>query len=264
MNHAGHQSLQSSLPAAGPTPSASVPAHGPAAAGPRHTVELTGTQALGLLGGTSLGRIVFTQRALPAIRPVNHLLDRGQIVIRTHQDSDLFVQARHHGDRGVVVAYQADDIDPLTHLGWSCDGLLSPRDRSGCSDALPTADQTLVGPGAGLCGPHPSASGHRDPADGLMRHLRTGAADHEPARRLPRRHRVLPSQYRPAHGLRRQRRADEFDTGPAILDDELGRVTRTDDTVNRIRSRIRSPGSSLPLRYRRTHLRPRAVRSRLR
>ncbi|WP_406016438.1 pyridoxamine 5'-phosphate oxidase family protein [Streptomyces sp. NBC_00984] len=90
-----------------------------AAAGPRRTVELTGTQALSLLGGASLGRIVFTQRALPAIRPVNHLLDHGQIVILTHQDSDLFAQARDHGDRGVVVAYQADDIDPLTHLGWS-------------------------------------------------------------------------------------------------------------------------------------------------
>ncbi|MFE7355932.1 pyridoxamine 5'-phosphate oxidase family protein [Streptomyces sp. NPDC057543] len=57
--------------------------------------------------------------ALPAIRPVNHLLDHDQIVILTHQDSDLFAQAHDHGDRGVVVAYQADDIDPLTHLGWS-------------------------------------------------------------------------------------------------------------------------------------------------
>ncbi|MGW3655354.1 pyridoxamine 5'-phosphate oxidase family protein [Streptomyces sp. NPDC005151] len=119
MSHAGHQSPQPSVPAAGPTPSASAPAHNPAATGPRRTVELTGAQALSLLGGASLGRIVFTQHALPAIRPVNHLLDRGQIVIRTHQDSDLFAQARHHGDRGVVVAYQADDIDPLTHLGWS-------------------------------------------------------------------------------------------------------------------------------------------------
>ncbi|WP_405682741.1 pyridoxamine 5'-phosphate oxidase family protein [Streptomyces sp. NBC_00057] len=119
MSHAGHQSPQSSVPAAAPTSSASAPAHGPAAIGPRRTVELTNAQALSLLGGAPLGRIVFTQRALPAIRPVNHLLDLGQIVIRTHQESDLFAQARHHGDRGVVVAYQADDIDPLTHLGWS-------------------------------------------------------------------------------------------------------------------------------------------------
>ncbi|MFB6712733.1 MULTISPECIES: pyridoxamine 5'-phosphate oxidase family protein [unclassified Streptomyces] len=101
------------------TPSEAGPFPGSAATGPRRTVELTGAQALGLLGRASLGRIVFTQRALPAIRPVNHLLDHGRIVILTHEDSDLYAQARDHGDRGVVVAYQADDIDPLTHLGWS-------------------------------------------------------------------------------------------------------------------------------------------------
>ncbi|MFF2958776.1 pyridoxamine 5'-phosphate oxidase family protein [Streptomyces sp. NPDC057963] len=100
-------------------PSDAAPLRGSAATMPRRTVELTGTQALSLLGRAPLGRIVFTQRALPAVRPVNHLLDRGQIVILTHQDSDLFAQARDHGERGVVVAYQADDIDPLTHLGWS-------------------------------------------------------------------------------------------------------------------------------------------------
>ncbi|MEU9759134.1 pyridoxamine 5'-phosphate oxidase family protein [Streptomyces sp. NPDC047985] len=94
-------------------------AHAPEAVWPRRTVELTSTQALGLLREVSFGRIVFTRHALPAIRPVNHVLDRGRIVIRTHQDSDLFAQARDHGDRGVVVAYQADAIDPLTHLGWS-------------------------------------------------------------------------------------------------------------------------------------------------
>ncbi|WP_326700416.1 pyridoxamine 5'-phosphate oxidase family protein [Streptomyces sp. NBC_01754] len=85
----------------------------------RRTVKLTAPQAMALLGGAPLGRIVFTRRALPAVRPVNHLLDGGQIVIRTHRDSDLFHQARQHGGLGVVVAYQADDIDPLTHLGWS-------------------------------------------------------------------------------------------------------------------------------------------------
>ncbi|WP_327371734.1 pyridoxamine 5'-phosphate oxidase family protein [Streptomyces sp. NBC_01217] len=119
MSHSGHHSSRPSPPAAVSGRSEAATAHGPAAIWPCRTVELTGDQALRLLGGASLGRIVFTQRALPAIRPVNHLLDRGQIVIRTHRDSDLFAQTRHHGDRGVVVAYQADDIDPQTHLGWS-------------------------------------------------------------------------------------------------------------------------------------------------
>ncbi|MFF2331640.1 MULTISPECIES: pyridoxamine 5'-phosphate oxidase family protein [unclassified Streptomyces] len=102
-----------------PAPWEEATAVDPEAIGSCRTVELTEDQALSLLGGVSLGRIVFTRRALPAIRPVNHLLDRGRIVVRTHQDSDLFAQARCHGDRGVVVAYQADEIDPLTHRGWS-------------------------------------------------------------------------------------------------------------------------------------------------
>lgn len=89
-------------------------------AGPRHTVALERAEALRLLGSVSLGRIVFTQRALPAIRPVNHLLDDdGDVVIRTHEGAALTVHAQQAGDRGVVVAYEADVIDPVTHLGWS-------------------------------------------------------------------------------------------------------------------------------------------------
>ncbi|MYY01807.1 MULTISPECIES: pyridoxamine 5'-phosphate oxidase family protein [unclassified Streptomyces] len=114
MSHIRHQSSRTSARAAEPAPPL-VPDPG----APRRRVELTAGQALALLGGAPLGRIVFTRRALPAIRPVNHLLDGGRIVIRTHHESDLFRQVRRHGDAGVVVAYQADDIDPLTHLGWS-------------------------------------------------------------------------------------------------------------------------------------------------
>ncbi|MCW8220950.1 pyridoxamine 5'-phosphate oxidase family protein [Streptomyces halstedii] len=120
MIHPRHQSPRTSArtarsPRAAPSPPPAPP--GPLT--PRHTVELTAPQAMALLAGAPLGRIVFTRRALPAIRPVNHLLDGGRIVIRTHRDSELFHQARQHGGQGVVVAYQADDIDPLTHLGWS-------------------------------------------------------------------------------------------------------------------------------------------------
>ncbi|MYU36162.1 MULTISPECIES: pyridoxamine 5'-phosphate oxidase family protein [unclassified Streptomyces] len=120
MSHTRHQSPRTSVRTAGSRPAVAPAAAGhPLSCGPRHTVELTAVQAMALLGGAPLGRIVFTRRALPAVRPVNHLLDGGQIVIRTHRDSDLFHQARQHGGLGVVVAYQADDIDPLTHLGWS-------------------------------------------------------------------------------------------------------------------------------------------------
>ena len=87
--------------------------------GPRRSVELERAEALRLLGSISLGRIVFTLRALPTIRPVNHLLDQGDIIIRTDAGSALAVHAKGSDGPGVVVAYEADTIDPGTHLGWS-------------------------------------------------------------------------------------------------------------------------------------------------
>ncbi|WP_406376955.1 pyridoxamine 5'-phosphate oxidase family protein [Streptomyces sp. NBC_00647] len=85
----------------------------------RNSVELDGGEALRLLGSVSLGRIVFTRHALPAIRPVNHVLVDGDIVIRTHGDAALTRYTRQYEGEGAVVAYEADDIDPDTHLGWS-------------------------------------------------------------------------------------------------------------------------------------------------
>ncbi|MEV5530830.1 pyridoxamine 5'-phosphate oxidase family protein [Streptomyces prunicolor] len=87
--------------------------------GPRRCVELKHAEALRLLGSISLGRIVFTLHTLPTIRPVNHLLDQGDIIIRTDAGSALAVHAEENDGRGVVVAYQADAIDPHSHLGWS-------------------------------------------------------------------------------------------------------------------------------------------------
>ncbi|MET8827855.1 pyridoxamine 5'-phosphate oxidase family protein [Streptomyces sp. NPDC004610] len=90
-----------------------------AAAGPRRRVEIPAEEALRLLGGVSLGRIVFTRHALPTVRPVNHVLDDGDIVLRTHDGAALTSQAQGAGTPGVVVAYEADALDPDTHLGWS-------------------------------------------------------------------------------------------------------------------------------------------------
>ncbi|MCX5554664.1 pyridoxamine 5'-phosphate oxidase family protein [Streptomyces sp. NBC_00038] len=91
----------------------------PPAVGPRQSVELDSSEALKLLGSVSLGRIVFTQHALPTIRPVNHVLDDGDIIIRTHEGAALTAHTGHASGEGVVVAYEADSIDPHTHLGWS-------------------------------------------------------------------------------------------------------------------------------------------------
>jgi hypothetical protein len=69
-----------------------------------------------LLAGAGYGRVVFTARALPAIRPVNHIVDRGDVVIRTSLGTALTASV---DGAGAVVAYEADDIDPSRRVGWS-------------------------------------------------------------------------------------------------------------------------------------------------
>lgn len=85
-------------------------------AAPRELVELSRAEALAFLASVTFGRVVFTRGALPAIRPVNHALVDGQLVIRTHEGAALTKAA---GAGAVVLAYEADMIDPATHLGWS-------------------------------------------------------------------------------------------------------------------------------------------------
>ncbi|WP_236244659.1 pyridoxamine 5'-phosphate oxidase family protein [Streptomyces sp. CC210A] len=89
------------------------------AVAPRRMRQLSRDEALRLLGSVSLGRIVFTQQALPAIRPVNHLVDGEDVVVRFHDGATLASIAAPAGSPGIVVAYEADVIDPDTHLGWS-------------------------------------------------------------------------------------------------------------------------------------------------
>ncbi|GIH21467.1 pyridoxamine 5'-phosphate oxidase family protein [Rugosimonospora africana] len=82
---------------------------------PRRLVRLDRAEALRLLGSVQLGRVVFTQGALPVIRPINHVLDHNAIIIGTHLGAAIATAAHS----GIVVAYEADDLDPATHQGWS-------------------------------------------------------------------------------------------------------------------------------------------------
>ncbi|GHF55711.1 hypothetical protein GCM10010218_41570 [Streptomyces mashuensis] len=81
----------------------------------RHTETLSRQEALQLLKGAPLGRLVFSHRALPAVRPVNHVLLDDRIVIRVHSGAALLGPAR----AGAVVAYEADEFDPERRTGWS-------------------------------------------------------------------------------------------------------------------------------------------------
>jgi nitroimidazol reductase NimA-like FMN-containing flavoprotein (pyridoxamine 5'-phosphate oxidase superfamily) len=90
------------------------------ASGRSRLVPVSPAEALRLIGSVPFGRIVFTEHALPAIRPVNHVYNGRDIIIRTHEGTALTNAASAPAPRlGVVVAYEADQIDPRTRVGWS-------------------------------------------------------------------------------------------------------------------------------------------------
>ncbi|HYZ54385.1 MAG TPA: pyridoxamine 5'-phosphate oxidase family protein [Streptosporangiaceae bacterium] len=83
----------------------------------RRLTQLSGAESIRLLSTVPLGRIAFTHRALPAIRTVSHLVEDGDIIIRSHHGSPVISTASLA--RGVVVAYEAGDIDADAYLGWT-------------------------------------------------------------------------------------------------------------------------------------------------
>ncbi|MEV6329945.1 pyridoxamine 5'-phosphate oxidase family protein [Streptomyces sp. NPDC051909] len=72
-------------------------------------------EALRLLAGAHVGRVSFTHQALPTIRPVNHIVDGGRVILRTRTGTALAHQALN----GAIVAYQADDVSADSLTGWS-------------------------------------------------------------------------------------------------------------------------------------------------
>lgn len=81
----------------------------------RRLRDLDQDESLRRLAAVPVGRVVFTWRALPAIRPVNHVVDGDDVIIRTHLGAALLAA----GEAGMVVGYEADDLDPDTRTGWS-------------------------------------------------------------------------------------------------------------------------------------------------
>lgn len=75
---------------------------------------LDGAECLRLLRTVPIGRVVFTESALPAIQPVNFTLDGADVIIRTSGGGKLAAAVS-----GSVVAFEADEIDTATRSGWS-------------------------------------------------------------------------------------------------------------------------------------------------
>ena len=67
-----------------------------------------------LLASSRLGRVAVNMAALPAIFPVNFVVEDDHIVFRTGTGTKLEAATRH-----AVVAFECDQVDALEHEGWS-------------------------------------------------------------------------------------------------------------------------------------------------
>ncbi|MBY8857183.1 pyridoxamine 5'-phosphate oxidase family protein [Nocardia sp. CA2R105] len=80
-------------------------------------IALDSNECLTLLAGVRLGRVLYTRDALPAVRPVNHVVRDGEVIVGAGATPWLtdMVRARDKA----VLGYQADQIDPDSHRGWT-------------------------------------------------------------------------------------------------------------------------------------------------
>jgi nitroimidazol reductase NimA-like FMN-containing flavoprotein (pyridoxamine 5'-phosphate oxidase superfamily) len=85
--------------------------------------QLSRDDCLRLMASVSVGRIVYTRRALPAVELVNFALDHGDIVIRTDSDGKLAAATQHS-----VVAFEADRLDADQRAGWSVTAIGQSRE----------------------------------------------------------------------------------------------------------------------------------------
>jgi uncharacterized protein len=75
---------------------------------------LTAPDCFALLATVPVGRVVYSERAMPIIVPVNFSLVGSDVVVRTGRRSRLALHAP-----GNVVAFEVDDIDMASRSGWS-------------------------------------------------------------------------------------------------------------------------------------------------
>lgn len=71
-------------------------------------------QCLDRLTQVRVGRLVFTEDALPAIQPVNFRMHDNDVIIRVAGGPKLEAATAHQ-----VVAFEADELDPDLRHGWS-------------------------------------------------------------------------------------------------------------------------------------------------
>jgi nitroimidazol reductase NimA-like FMN-containing flavoprotein (pyridoxamine 5'-phosphate oxidase superfamily) len=72
------------------------------------------SQCLELLDTVRVGRLVFTEEALPAVHPVNFRIWHGEVVIRVAGGWKLTAATQN-----LVVGFQADELDSDLRAGWT-------------------------------------------------------------------------------------------------------------------------------------------------
>ncbi len=103
----------------------------------RELLVLSRRECIAYLQGQNVGRVVFTERALPAVMPVSYAVLDDALVMSTAAGSRLAVAAR-----GGVLAFEVDHLDPVTRTGWSVvvtalpEAVIAPQDRARVSLVL--------------------------------------------------------------------------------------------------------------------------------
>jgi nitroimidazol reductase NimA-like FMN-containing flavoprotein (pyridoxamine 5'-phosphate oxidase superfamily) len=77
-------------------------------------VALSTRDSLRMLASHEVGRVVYTDGALPAVTPVNYAFDDGHVLLRTAQGSRLAAKTP-----GTIVAFEVDEVDRTARRGWS-------------------------------------------------------------------------------------------------------------------------------------------------
>jgi hypothetical protein len=94
-------------------------------------------EGLRLLSTTRFGRIVFTVRGLLEVRPVDHLVDGGDVIMRTHTGAAVLRAV------GQVVAYQADHVTAGPLLEWNV-VVIGVAEVETDSEAIARYERTLL------------------------------------------------------------------------------------------------------------------------
>jgi uncharacterized protein len=77
--------------------------------------SLSPEECLQKLAAAHLGRLAFSDRALPALVPMNYIVDGRDLVLDAAATAPVVRAAQ---GRGSIVAFEVDEIDPETNSGW--------------------------------------------------------------------------------------------------------------------------------------------------